>query len=98
MNGHTTTECPYRFCNEKVDPNGEPVRKPVNYQEVLEVVDMEPNIRAFLLAYGVPLSGKPKENRSRLGELANQLNQSLRWIDPATGETKRKVDGPRKKK
>ena len=81
-----------------MEANAEPSRETPKYAEVLEVVDLEPNIRAFLLAYGVPLSGSPAENCNRLEELARNLKVTLRWINPQTGETKRKVDGPRKKK
>lgn len=100
-NGHTTTNCPHRFFHP---PKGE---EPdlvdlynVEYPPSLEVVDKDTNIRAFLLAYGVPLSGKDSVNRENLIQLAKSQTppHDLYWIDPKTGEYTLHVDGGAPKK
>ena len=71
-----------------------------NYRPALEVVDKEANIRAFLLSYGIPLSGKVKVNRENIIMLArnNDPPLDLYWVHPVTGECLPHVDGPPKKK
>ncbi len=72
----------------------------VNYNPALEVVDKEANIRAFLLSYGIPLSGKDKVNRENIVMLARNHDPPLElyWVHPVTGECVLHVDGPSKKK
>lgn len=69
------------------------------YMPALEVVDKDANIRAFLLSYGIPLSGKNKVNRENIVHLAKNHNPpfELYWVDPITGECVLHVDGPKKK-
>lgn len=65
------------------------------YKPALEVVDKEANIRAFLLGYGIPLSGKDKVNRENIVALArgHQPPLELYWVHPVTGEYRLHVDG-----
>lgn len=89
-NGHTTTCCPYDNLvhdnRDAQDPNLQYYN--TTYDPVMEVVDMDENIRAFLLSYNVALSGKKEENRARLIHLSNHLGLHLRWIDPKNGDIK----------
>ena len=100
QNGHTTTRCPYdkgqMLIDEDEDPN---LQYYVNhYEPSMEVVDMDENIRAFLLSYNIALSGKKEENRVRLVNLAADLGLVLRWIDPKNGDVKQiDANGARKK-
>lgn len=101
--GHTTPKCPNGVLQWKggscADPNLEELyHKPM--KPVLEVVDDQPNIRAFLLAYGITLSGKNDVNRQNLVDLARNLDPPLElyWIDKKTGEYRLHVDGVTKKK
>lgn len=70
------------------------------YKPALEVVDKDANIRAFLLSYGIPLSGKDKVNRDNIVQLARNHDPpfELYWVHPVTGECVLHVDGPAKKK
>ena len=70
-----------------------------DYKPALEVVDKEANIRAFLLSYGIPLSGKDKVNRENIVLLARNHSPPLElyWVHPVTGECVLHVDGPKKK-
>lgn len=99
QNGHTTTRCPHdtiQTMNISDDPNAQYYN--IQYEPALEVVDMEENIRAFLLSYNIALSGKKEENRSRLINLAADLGLVLRWIDPKNGDIKQiDSNGARKK-
>jgi hypothetical protein len=65
----------------------------------LEVVDNNANIRAFLLSYGIPLSGKDKVNRENVVAIArnNDPPMELYWVHPTTGECVLHVDGGKKK-
>ena len=82
--------------DEDEDPN---LQYYVNhYEPSMEVVDMDENIRAFLLSYNIALSGKKEENRVRLVNLAADLGLVLRWIDPKNGDVKQiDANGARKK-
>ena len=103
-NGHTTTQCPHRVLKTpfRPDPNDEmnfPDLYDTPYKPALEVVDNLANIRAFLLAYGISLSGKDKVNRDNLVALARNQDppMELYWVNPNTGECVLHVDGPKKK-
>lgn len=65
------------------------------YKPALEVVDKEANIRAFLLSYGIPLSGKDDVNRQNIVDLARNHDppMDLFWVHPVTGECSLHVDG-----
>jgi len=69
------------------------------FKPALEVVDNNANIRAVLLSYGIPLSGKDKVNRENVVTLARTHTPPLElyWVDPVTGECVLHVDGPKKK-
>lgn len=74
-----------------------------SYMPALEVVDKEANIRAFLLSYGIPLSGKDDVNRQNIVELARNHDPpfELFWVHPVTGECVPHIDeagGSKKKK
>lgn len=90
QNGHTTTRCPHdtkdMLIDDTIDPNAEFYTK--HYEPTMEVIDMDENIRAFLLSYNIPLSGKKEENRARLTNLSADLGLVLRWIDPKNGDVK----------
>ena len=70
------------------------------YNPALEVVDKEANIRAFLLSYGIPLSGKDKVNRENIVRIARTHEPPLElyWVHPVTGECELHIDGQNKKK
>ena len=70
------------------------------FEPALEVVDKPTNIRAFLLSYGIPLSGKDDVNRENIVQLAKKQNPPLQlfWVNPVTGEYVLHVDGSNKKK
>jgi hypothetical protein len=72
----------------------------INHKPALEVVDKEANIRAFLLSYGIPLSGKEKVNRENIAMLARNHDPPLElyWVHPVTGECVLHVDGQTSKK
>lgn len=98
INGHTTGNCDDRFCR---DEPSSPVPQIYEYsdfvkQPALEVVDDESNIRAFLIAFGIPLSGKPETNRENLILAAIHHNPPLElyWIHPLTTEYRLQVDVP----
>jgi hypothetical protein len=100
MNGHTTSECPHGTL--KVTSAMEPDFPDVyedDYKPALEVVDNNANIRAFLLSYGIPLSGKDKVNRENLVNVARSQVPpfELYWVNPITGECVLHVDGSKKK-
>jgi hypothetical protein len=100
-NGHTTNQCKhcvFRGPNAGPDPNLVDLYEQ-QYQPALEVVDSNANIRAFLLSYGVPLSGKDKVNRENVVTLARTHTPPLElyWVHPNTGECVLHVDGPKKK-
>ena len=60
--------------------------------------DMDENIRAFLLSYNIPLSGKKEENRARLTNLSADWGLVLRWIDPKNGDVRQIDTNARRKK
>lgn len=94
QNGHTTTSCPFdsvsiannTLTHAQFDPNAEYYN--TTYAPCVEVIDMEENIRAFLLSYNIPLSGRKEENRARLITHVKDLELVLHWIDPKNGSTK----------
>lgn len=86
--------------NDRMDIDEDPNLQYYNtsYDPALEVIDLDENIRAFLLSYNIPLSGKKEENRARLINLATEQRLVLRWIDPKNGEVKQiEKDAARKK-
>ncbi len=111
INGHTTGNCPNRFCNESVcscssdemmdeyDCNYNNHRA-YNHRPCLEVVDHESNIRAFLISLGISLSGKPETNRENLIQGCRQHNPPLDlfWVDPITGNSRPHIDDPQPQK
>lgn len=99
-NGHTTTCCPYDSYRGNTEDSYDPNLQyyDTTYEPVMEVVDLDENIRAFLLSYNIALSGKKEENRARLIHLSNHLGLHLRWIDPKNGDIKQiDENGSRKK-
>ena len=54
------------------------------YEPVLEVHDTDRNIRALLMNYNKPISGKAKENRLRLQKLADELGRKLVYLKPVS--------------
>ncbi len=71
-----------------------------NHRPCLEVIDEEPNIRAFLISFGISLSGKPETNRENLIISCRQHNPPLDlfWVDPLTGNSRLHVDDPQPQK
>ncbi len=84
------------FVDDTIDPNAEFYIR--QYEPTMEVVDMDENIRAFLLSYNIPLSGKKEENRVRLTNLSSDLGLTLRWIDPKNGDVKQIDNNASRKK
>lgn len=66
---------------------------------VLKVVDKPANIRAHLLLYGIPLSGKDEVNREHLVQYCRDHTPpfELYWMDPRTGKYIAHVDEAPKK-
>lgn len=60
-------------------------RKPI-HEPVLEVYDTDRNIRAILMNYDKPISGKVKENRLRIQRLADELGRRLVYLKPVSQE------------
>jgi hypothetical protein len=54
------------------------------YKPVLEVYESDKVIRATLMNYGKPYSGKMKENRLRLQKLADELGRELLYRKPVS--------------
>jgi hypothetical protein len=54
------------------------------YKPALEVYDSDKVIRATLMNYGKPYSGKMKENRLRLQKLADELGRELLYKKPVS--------------
>lgn len=52
----------------------------------LEVYDTDRNIRAILMNYDKPISGKAKENRLRIQRLADELGRRLIYLKPVSSE------------
>jgi hypothetical protein len=82
--------------HDTIDPNAEFYTR--YYEPTMEVIDMDENIRAFLLSYSIPLSGKKDENRVRLINLSADLGLVLRWIDPKNGDIKQIDNNATRKK
>jgi hypothetical protein len=100
-NGHTTSQCPQQIF-QGIRGGPMPSLEDLydrHYAPALEVVDKDANIRAFLLSYGIPLSGKNKVNRDNIVQLARNHSPPLElyWVDPLTGECVLHVDAPKKK-
>ena len=55
-----------------------------NHKGCLEVIDDESNIRAFLISFGISLSGKAETNRENLIQACKKHNPPLQlfWINP----------------
>ncbi len=72
----------------------------MNHRGCLEVIDHESNIRAFLISFGISLSGKPETNRENLIVACRQHMPPLQliWIHPITGESHLQVDEPKPQK
>ncbi len=53
-----------------------------NHRPALEIIDDESNIRAFLISFGIPLSGKVETNRANLIQAARNHNPplDLYWV------------------
>lgn len=110
-NGHTTGNCPNGVCTDIVpSDNDEDMEeydndinkhRAINHRGCLEVIDDESNIRAFLISFGVPLSGKAETNRENLIQTCKQHCPPLQlfWIYPNTKEEYRlQVDDPQPQK
>lgn len=52
------------------------------HTHVLEVIDIDKNIRAILLNYGKSDKGKLKDLKQRLTKLADELEQKLVYVKP----------------
>jgi hypothetical protein len=52
------------------------------HTNVLEVIDIDKNIRAILLNYGKSDKGKLKDLKQRLTKLADELGQKLVYVKP----------------
>lgn len=75
-------------------------RRAINHRPCLEVIDDESNIRAFLISFGIPLSGKPEKNRENLIHACKYHNPPLQlfWLDQMTGNSRLHVDDPQPQK
>jgi hypothetical protein len=71
-----------------------------NHKACLEVIDDESNIRAFLISFGISLSGKAETNRENLIQACKNHNPALQlfWIYPNTGVSRLQVDDPPQQK
>jgi hypothetical protein len=75
-------------------------RRAIHHRACLEVIDDESNIRAFLISFGISLSGKPEKNRENLIQACKYHNPPLRlfWLDPISGNSRLHVDDPQPQK
>lgn len=62
-------------------PNGV-TTKANRFEPVLEVEESEKAIRQILMNYGIQPSGRPKENRRLLKQIADDLGRKLLYIKP----------------
>lgn len=56
-------------------------KKP-KYEPVLEIEDSDKTIRQVLMNYGKPISGKMKENRRVLKQIAEDMGRKLVYLKP----------------
>jgi hypothetical protein len=75
-------------------------RRADNHKACLEVIDDESNIRAFLISFGISLSGKAETNRENLIQACRHHKPPLQlfWIHPATGDSRLQIDEPQAQK
>lgn len=57
-------------------------RKNARFEPVLEVEDSDKSIRAVLLSYEIQPSGKMKENRRLLKQIADEQGRKLVYVHP----------------
>ena len=87
--GHLTKECTEGDAKESRDGPSTPLPifseediRPSRFQPVLEVEETDRAIRQVLMNYSIQPSGKMKENRRLLKEVAEQIGRKLVYLKP----------------